>query len=140
MASILESDQSAMKKLLSRNDNMVVWTSEEFFHFWSQQNPRHACSLVAYPIEMRYQGSLVMHRNSQLTPLVNYQLLKLIQSGTLARIRTTYMGFEHSCEEENDDVVQSFADVIALFHLLGFGILLAVVVSGLECLRKLSKT
>lgn len=79
-----------------------------------------------------------MRLNSPLTPIINYQLSKLIQGGALSRIRKSYMGLDDSKDEfcatnsDEESVIASFSDVRLMFWILGFGVSLSSLFCYLE--------
>ena len=127
-----------METFLESPSYTAVWTTAEFYGFWKAMNQEVSCSLISYPVKMSRQAGLAMRHNFPARPIIDYQLLKLREKGTLSRIQKSWLTntdtTNHVCRAENNDWEASFQDVEVIFFVAILGISLAIRVRNTETL------
>ena len=127
-----------MDTFLEDPANTAVWTTAEFYSVWKAKNQEISCSLNAFPVKMSRQAGLAMRRDFPARPIIDYQLLKLREKGTLSRIQKTWLStsdqsMDDICkEQENNDSKVSLKDVTVLIFVAAIGCCLAIIISFFE--------
>ena len=144
-------EEKAVRKLL--NDDVQVFNATRYALNSLMKSPRrghlnfyetvlyddeYKCK-VKFPWKSQYPNhlSFAFPKNSPLFPFFDYQVLKMMETGTMDLIRRKWTGSDRQCTDQEDkeleeDVGLSFNKLVGLFLVCSIGAVLAILIFTYE--------
>ena len=130
-------------KLLSNfveNPKGVILLNPLQFDYWVDENREVGCLMERMPRTVPINFAFPLQKGSPFKQLFDYQLIKLDEFGVIGKLKTKYIqslakseSYMCSSLETGDGLSKvEFGRVIEIFVLLGFGVLAAIIILGVE--------